>query len=50
LNFDFDFNLLALKIDKKYVKALNRRATAYEAENKIQDALIGIFFLLLLFF
>lgn len=32
----------ALALDKKYVKALNRRATALEALERYQDALRGM--------
>ena len=35
----------ALALDKKYVKALNRRATALEALERYQDSLRGMHFL-----
>jgi hypothetical protein len=31
----------ALKLDPVYVKAINRRAQAYEKENQLNDALYG---------
>jgi len=35
------YNHLALQIDSTYVKALNRRATAYEEEKRYKEALLG---------
>jgi import receptor subunit TOM70 len=33
----------ALKLDAKYIKALNRRATALEALEQYEEALRGLF-------